>query len=82
MGKARRIKNQRRQQMPAVKPYLLPKGMQAGDLVVIDKDGNVIPCSPEVLGDDWPTIRKKLAGIDRRRLFALGDLARIDDTEH
>ena len=56
--------------------------MQAGDLVAIDQEGNVYPLAPELLGDDWPTIRAKLADIDRRRILTLEEIRRTDQTEN
>ena len=65
-----------------MKPYAWPQGMQAGDLVAIAPDGTVVPLCPEVLGDDWATIRARLADIDRSKLLSLTDIRRMDDTEN
>ena len=75
-------KSRKRKRKPFLKPYRLPDGMQAGDLVAIDQEGNVYPLAPELLGDDWPTIRAKLADIDRRRILALDEIRRTDETEN
>jgi hypothetical protein len=67
---------------PFLKPFNVPEGMQDGDFCVIAPDGTVVPLCPEVLGVDWPAIRKKLAGLDRSRLLSLADIRRMDDTEN
>jgi hypothetical protein len=79
--RARERRNKKRRQ-PFLKPYAWPEGMQAGDLVAIAPDGTVVPLCPEVLGDDWATIRARLADIDRSKLLSLADIRRIDDTEN
>jgi hypothetical protein len=52
------------------------------DLVVVAPDGTVVPLCPEVLGDDWATIRARLADIDRTSLPSLSDLMRDKDCDN
>jgi hypothetical protein len=75
-------KSRKRKRKPFLKPVRLPDGAQAGDLVAIDKKGNVFPLGPELLGDEWPTIRAKFADIDRRRILTLEEIRCTDDTEN
>jgi len=82
MGKASRNKKLKRKRKPFLKPFQWPEGMQAGDLVVIDKHGNVYPVCPEIVGDSWENIRAKFADLDPRRILTLEDIRRMDDTEH
>jgi hypothetical protein len=49
-------------------------GWQDGDLVVVAKDGTVVPLCAEVLGCDWETIRAKLSGIDHSTLPKASDI--------
>jgi hypothetical protein len=51
-------------------------------LVVGAPDGTVVPLCPEVLGDDWATIRARLADIDSISLPSLSDLMRDKDCDN
>ena len=81
MRKASRNKKLKRKRKPFLKPYKWPEGMQPGDLVAIDKDGNVYPICPEIVGKSWEEIRAFLAPLDRSHILSLDDIRRMDDTE-
>ena len=75
-------KSRKRKRKSFLKPYRLPPEMQAGDLVAVDKDGNVFPLTPEIIGTDWESIRKFLAPLDRSKIPTLEDLRRDRDEDN